>query len=64
MFSLAAADPYPSRMSVSAMDAADDVALARRIIACAPRRDTAAEAALCRRLGPRIKLYGIRHLRS
>src|SRR5262249_59851450 len=26
--------------------------------------DRAAEAELCRRMGPRIRLYGLRHLRS
>lgn len=41
-----------------------DAALARRIVACAPGRDAAAEAELCRRLGPRIRLYGLKHLRS
>ena len=51
-------------MSVSVSDADDDAALARRIIGCAPARDTAAEAALCRRLGPRIRLYGLKHLRN
>jgi RNA polymerase sigma-70 factor (ECF subfamily) len=65
MFSLHAASPYPFRMSLEASDADDDAALARRIIGCAPeRRDAAAEAELCRRLGPRIRLYGLKHLRS
>jgi RNA polymerase sigma-70 factor (ECF subfamily) len=45
-------------------DADDDAALARRIIAAAPARDANAEAELCRRLGPRIRLYGLKHLRS
>jgi len=45
-------------------DADDDAALARRIIGCAPGRDAGAEAELCRRLGPRIRLYGLKHLRS
>jgi len=65
MFSLQAASPYPFRMGLEALDANDDAALARRIIGCAPeRRDPAAEAELCRRLGPRIRLYGLKHLRS
>ena len=65
MFSLHAASPYPVRMGFEAYDADDDAALARRIIASAPtRRDAAAEAELCRRLGPRIRLYGLKHLRS
>src|SRR5262245_20701059 len=42
----------------------DDGALARRILAAAPARDSAAESELCRRFGPRIRLYGLRHLRS
>lgn len=65
MFSLATADkPYAARMSLLATDADDDAALARRIIERAPERDAPAEAALCRRLGPRIRLYGLKHLRS
>lgn len=51
-------------MSSETIDADDDAALARRIAACAPGRDAAAEAELCRRLGPRIRLYGRKHLRS
>jgi RNA polymerase sigma-70 factor (ECF subfamily) len=42
--------------------AIDDSDLARRI--AAPRGDAAAEAELCRRFAPRIRLYGLRHLRS
>jgi RNA polymerase sigma-70 factor (ECF subfamily) len=42
----------------------DDAALARRIAACAPARDAAAENELCRRLGPRIRLYALKHLRN
>ena len=64
MFSLEAVTPYPSRMSIAAPDAEDDAALARRIIDRAPGRDAAAEAELCRRLGPRIRLYGLKHLRD
>ena len=51
-------------MGFSAPDADDDAALARRIIDCAPERDAAAEAEICRRLGPRIRLYGLKHLRN
>ena len=32
--------------------------------AAAPGRDAAAEAELCRRFAPRIRLYGLRHLRN
>ncbi len=42
----------------------DDAALARCIAAAAPGRDAAAEAELCRRFAPRIRLYGLRHLRN
>jgi len=42
----------------------DDADLARRIAASASARDGQAEAELCRRLGPRIRLYGLKHLRS
>ena len=49
----------------SDLDAPDDGALARRIAesgAAAP--DSAAEAELYRRLAPRVRLYGLRHLRD
>ncbi len=42
----------------------DDGGLARRIMAAAPQRSHAAESELCRRFAPRIRLYGVRHLRS
>jgi RNA polymerase sigma-70 factor (ECF subfamily) len=42
----------------------DDAELARRIAVAAPGRDAAAEAELCRRFAPRIRLYGLRHLRN
>ena len=42
----------------------DDAALAGRIAAAAPGRDGAAETDLCRRFAPRIRLYGLRHLRN
>jgi RNA polymerase sigma-70 factor (ECF subfamily) len=42
--------------------ASEDSDLALRI--AAPRGDAAAEAELCRRFAPRIRLYGLRHLRS
>ena len=64
MFSLAAVTAYAPRMTHPASAPSDDAALARRILACAPGRDAAAEAELCRRLGPRIRLYGLKHLRN
>jgi RNA polymerase sigma-70 factor (ECF subfamily) len=42
----------------------DESALARRIAAAHPHIDGDAEAALCRRLAPRVRLYGLRHLRD
>lgn len=64
MFLLNVASPYARRMNVSPIHPDEDVALARRIIGRAPGRDTQAEEELCRRLGPRIRLYGLKHLRS
>jgi len=40
----------------------DDAALARRVGQAAPAIDDGAEAELCRRLAPRVRLYGLRHL--
>jgi RNA polymerase sigma-70 factor, ECF subfamily len=50
----------------SAADARVDIEaeLARRIAVAAPGTDAAAEAELYRRLGPRVRLYGRRHLRD
>ena len=42
----------------------DDAALARAIAAAAPRVDRDAEAELYRRLAPRVRAYGLRHLRD
>lgn len=42
----------------------DDAALARRIAAAGAEIDSAAETELCRRLAPRVRLYGLRHLRD
>ena len=46
------------------MEGIDDAELARRIAAAADRMDPAAEAELYRRLAPRVRLYGLRHLRD
>ena len=64
MFSLKPAISYAAAMGFGPSEADDDAGLARRIIGCAPARDAAAEAEICRRLGPRIRLYGLKHLRS
>jgi RNA polymerase sigma-70 factor (ECF subfamily) len=42
--------------------APDDATLARRVGQAAPGTDTGAEAELYRRLAPRVRLYGLRHL--
>jgi len=42
----------------------EEAALARRIAAAGAAIDAAAEAELCRRLAPRVRLYGLRHLRD
>jgi len=42
----------------------DDAALARRIAAAGAAVDSAAETELYRRLAPRVRLYGLRHLRD
>jgi RNA polymerase sigma-70 factor (ECF subfamily) len=42
----------------------DDAALARRIAAAPAGGDVAAETELYRRLAPRVRLYGLRHLRD
>jgi RNA polymerase sigma-70 factor (ECF subfamily) len=56
---------YAGVMHASALMHEDDGALARRIMAAAsPADSAAAESELCRRFAPRIRLYGLRHLRS
>ena len=42
----------------------DDPALARRIALAAAGSDAGAEAELYRRLAPRVRLYGLKHLRD
>lgn len=42
----------------------DDAALAQRVGQAAPATDPEAEAELCRRFAPRVRLYGLRHLRN
>jgi len=56
--------PYARAVRQPASLADDDAELARRMAAAAPGRDAAAEAELCRRFAPRIRLYGLRHLRN
>ena len=61
---IADARPYADPVRHLAPLEDDDAELARRIAAAAPSRDAAAEAELCRRFAPRIRFYGLRHLRS
>ena len=42
----------------------DDASLVRAILAAAPGLDRDAEAEICRRLAPRVRLFGLRHLRD
>src|SRR5512136_1328162 len=42
----------------------EDAELARRIAAAGERIDAEAESQLYRRLAPRVRLYGLRHLRD
>ena len=53
--------PYPSPKESAG---ADEAALARRIMAAAPSWDRDAEGELYRRLAPRVRLYGLKHLRD
>jgi RNA polymerase sigma-70 factor (ECF subfamily) len=55
------ARPVPPESPVSALE---DGALARRIAAAGAVPDSAAETELYRRLAPRVRLYGLRHLRE
>lgn len=48
----------------SFLAALDDGALARRVAAARGSPDTAAESELYWRLAPRVRLYGLRHLRD
>ena len=49
---------------VSSLAALDDGALARRVAAAGAALDSAAETELYRRFAPRVRLYGLRHLRD
>ncbi|HEY7377489.1 MAG TPA: sigma-70 family RNA polymerase sigma factor [Steroidobacteraceae bacterium] len=59
--SLAYACRVPERAPINACD---DAALVRVIVAARPDIAPEAEAELCRRLGPRLRLYGLKHLRD
>src|SRR4029079_19349709 len=55
---------HPAPSLLPAIAALDDGALARRVAAAGGGPDSAAEAELYRRLAPRVRLYGLRHLRD
>jgi RNA polymerase sigma-70 factor (ECF subfamily) len=44
--------------------ACDEATLVRAIVAARPAIAAEAESELCRRLGPRVRLYGLKHLRD
>lgn len=46
----------------AALRALEDAAVVARVISAAPRIDEQAEAELCRRFAPRVRLYGLKHL--
>jgi RNA polymerase sigma-70 factor (ECF subfamily) len=45
-------------------DVTDEIALTRRIMKASPARDPVAEELFCRRFAPRIRLFGLKRLRS
>jgi RNA polymerase sigma-70 factor (ECF subfamily) len=51
-------------MEATRGEAASDAALVRAIADAAPGCDSQAESELYRRLAPRVRLYGLRHLRD
>ena len=61
---IAVATAYAHRVQYPLGEADDQADLARRVASAGSRRDLAAEAELYRRLAPRVRLYGLRHLRD
>jgi RNA polymerase sigma-70 factor (ECF subfamily) len=61
--SIAAGRTYAVAVNYPVQDE-DDATLARRIAAAAPHRDARAEAHFCQRFAPRIRLFGLKRLRS
>jgi len=61
---------YALRVSYDSFGSSEDgppseeALLARRVMIAAPARDVSAEAALYRALAPRVRLYGLKHLRD
>jgi RNA polymerase sigma-70 factor (ECF subfamily) len=62
--SIRGASPYAGFMPPPVSPQEDDAALARRIAKAAPGQDKIAEAEVCRRYAARVRLFGLRHLRS
>lgn len=56
--------PGMDEAGIDAAPAAAEAEAARRIAAAAPGVDAAAEAQLCRVFAPRVRRYGLRHLRD
>jgi len=54
----------PAGASPQSLEAAEDAELASRASGPSGASSRQAEEELCRRLGPRIRLYGLRHLRD
>ncbi len=50
--------------ALTAAGATEDADLVRLVVGGSPGVAQEAEGELCRRLGPRVRLYGLRHLRS
>jgi len=51
-------------LETEATSGLEDAELARRVMSGPTPEASAAEEELCRRLGPRLRLYGLRHLRD
>ena len=56
--------PYAWGDAANDTEPPDETALARRIMMASPSRDLAAEELFCRRFAPRIRLFGLKRLRS
>jgi RNA polymerase sigma-70 factor (ECF subfamily) len=57
-------NPYARLVRQPDTSGDEDALLVKRIAAAAPDRDAEAEAEVCRRFAPRLRLFGLRHLRS
>lgn len=64
VLSIRGANHYAGLVRQVNSSAEDDAALVARIAAAAPGQDTAAEAEICRRFAPRVRLFALRHLRN